>query len=176
MKKIFTSITTSIILTFSLSAQDMNSATSNNESASSTSEYETPKPAEATQWKESTTTERRNFYSTRGTFDPSAEYANLYSRSATSDEYTPISERGTGKLIEGNSRAQIVYYNKAVAGTILKLTNPNNGKVTYAIVIGKLPPAESESCMIKMSEKVAKNLQLKDYASVEVAGYTPPTQ
>ena len=70
-----------------------------------------------------------------------------------------------------NVTDNIVYYNNASIGTILKLSNPDNGKTSYAIVVGKVPVAES-SYLIKASGKVAKALNSKDYSSIEVVCYT----
>ncbi len=172
MKKIITIIATSILYTLCASAQQA-AAVAADELASASSEYVYPKPAEPMRWKDERVTQRREFYNARTAFDPSAEYPVLYEHSASST-LDPVVERGTAKLMDGSTHAQIAYYNNAIVGTVLKVTNPGNGKVTYAVVIGKMPPTDSASYKIKISEKAARNIDLKDYNTVEVVCYTPP--
>lgn len=171
MKKITILFMPSILYTFTACAQQAPASTE--AIASATTEYVYPKPAESMRWKEERVMERREFYNARKAFDPSAEYATLYSRSASSS-LDPVIDRGAVKLMDGSTHAQIAYYNNAAIGTVIKLTNPSNGKVTYAVVIGKLPPTESDSFKIKLSDRAARNIDLKDYNTVEVVCYTPP--
>ncbi len=172
MKKIATLLIPSILYTLTACAQQVPSPAADAVASAST-EYVYPKPAESMRWKDERVTQRREFYNAKKAFDPSAEYATLYSRSASSSQ-DPVIDRGAAKLMDGSTHAQIAYYNNAAIGTVIKLTNPGNGKVTYAVVIGKIPPTESDSFKIKLSDRAARNIDLKDYNTVEVVCYTPP--
>ncbi|MFW1123128.1 hypothetical protein ACEV8Z_24150, partial [Vibrio parahaemolyticus] len=59
---------------------------------------------------------------------------------------------GIAKVMSDNSRVQIVYFNYATAGTVLKLTNPQNGRMIYAMVVGKIPPSESSCYLLVVSD------------------------
>jgi LysM repeat protein len=122
-------------------------------------------------WRTEGANDRMDANKPSSVFDPSTEYESMYYQNI----YAGLSkktDKGVAKLLTDNNTAHIAYYNNASVGTILKLTNPDNGKTTYAIVVGKLPPAESNSFMLKLSEKVARNLSVKDYSSIEVVCYT----
>ncbi|MBS1625226.1 MAG: hypothetical protein JST83_14460 [Bacteroidetes bacterium] len=171
MKKIFTTIISSILYALGACAQAAPyQATSDLVSAST--EYVYPNPSQPMRWKDERVTQRREFYNARTAFDPSAEYPVLYDHSA-SPTMVAVTDRGTARLMDGSTHAQIAYYNNAIIGTVLKVTNPDNGKVTYAVVIGKMPPSDSASYKVKLSQKTARNINLKDYNTVEIACYTP---
>jgi hypothetical protein len=70
-----------------------------------------------------------------------------------------------------NTNANIIFYNNAAIGSILKVTNPSNGKTVYAIVVGKVADNET-SYLVKVSSRVAKNLNANDYSRLEVCSYT----
>lgn len=122
-------------------------------------------------WKNESASERMEAYRPKATFDPANEYESLYYQNVYSG-LTKKSETGVAKLMTDNNTSHVVYYNSASVGTIMKITNTDNGKTTYALVIGKVPPAENNTYLVKMSEKVARNLSIKDYNSVEVVCYT----
>jgi LysM repeat protein len=120
-------------------------------------------------WKTESASERRDNYRTKS-YDPSAEYESMYYQNIYSGLNKKV-ETGNVKLLIDNVTDNIAYYNNASIGTILKLTNPDNGKTSYAIVVGKVPSTES-SYLVKVSGKVAKALSTKDYSSIEVVCYT----
>jgi LysM repeat protein len=122
-------------------------------------------------WKAESTSETRDYFKGKNNvYDPSTEYESLYYQNIYSG-MTKKTETGVAKFTEDNNTANTAYYNNAPIGTILKLTNGDNGKSTYAIVIGKIPPAEENSFTMKLSGKVARNLSAKDYSSIEVVCY-----
>jgi hypothetical protein len=132
------------------------------------------KPAkDEPQWKVSNVTERREFYAVKAAFDPSGEYESLYGQSQKVQlGVSKKSESGIARLMSNNNSAPSAYYNNAAIGTILKITNPHNGKTTYAVVVGKIPPADSSSYMLILSERVSRSLSIKDYSSVDLICYT----
>jgi hypothetical protein len=121
-------------------------------------------------WKTENTSDRIESNKATPTYDPASEYESLYYQNV----YSGLAKTETGvvRLMKDNNPACTAYYSNATVGTILKLTNPANGKTTYALVIGKVPPAESNSYLLKISDRVSRNLAIKDYASVEVVCYT----
>jgi hypothetical protein len=132
------------------------------------------KPAkDEPQWKVSNVAERREFYAAKVAFDPSGEYESLYGQSQkVQPGVSKKSESGIARLMSNNNSAPSAYYNNAAIGTILKITNPHNGKTTYAVVVGKIPPADSSSYMLILSERVSRSLSIKDYSSVDLICYT----
>jgi LysM repeat protein len=123
-------------------------------------------------WKAETTAETRDYFKGKAsTYDPASEYESLYYQNIYSG-MTKKTETGVAKFLADNNTANTAYYNNAPIGTIIKLTNADNGKSTYAIVVGKIPPAEENSFTMKLSGKVARNLAAKDYSSIEVVCYT----
>jgi hypothetical protein len=128
-------------------------------------------PKDEAKWKDDNVAERKTFYASATPFDPAADYESQYTKNASSG-LTPKTENGKIKLTGENNNAPIAYYNNAPAGTILKLNNPDNGKSTYAIVIGKVPPEDSQSYLVIVNEKTARNLSIKDYSSIELICYT----
>lgn len=123
-------------------------------------------------WKAETTAETRDYFKGKNAvYDPATEYESLYYQNIYSG-MTKKTETGVAKFLADNTTANTAYYNNAPIGTIIKLTNADNGKSTYAIVVGKIPPAEENSFTMKLSGKVARNLAAKDYSSIEVVCYT----
>ena len=123
-------------------------------------------------WRAETTAETRDYFKGKATtYDPATEYESLYYQNIYSG-LTKKTETGVAKFQADNTTANTAYYNNAPIGTIIKLTNADNGKSTYAIVVGKIPPAEENSYTMKLSGKVARNLAAKDYSSIEVVCYT----
>lgn len=123
-------------------------------------------------WKTESTAELREYYNKAPShFDPTNEYEALFYQNVYSG-MPKKTETGVVKLIVDNNNTNIAYYNNASVGTILKLTNNDNGKTTYAIVVGKVAPAEENSYLLKLSGRVGKSLGAKDYSSVEVVCYT----
>jgi hypothetical protein len=120
-------------------------------------------------WRPESTSERMEAFRNKPIFDPSAEYETLYYQNVYSGMNKKV-ESGIAKLLVDNNATNIAYYNNAPIGTILKITNPLNGKSSYAIVIGKIPPTES-SYAVKLGGKVAKGLLAKDYSSLEISCY-----
>ena len=123
-------------------------------------------------WKAETASERRDYYNSKSaSYDPATEYESLYYQNVYAGMLKK-SETGVAKFLTDNNTANTAYYNNAPIGTILKLTNADNGKATYAIVVGKIPAAEENSYLLKLSGKVARNLAAKDYSSIEIVCYT----
>jgi LysM repeat protein len=123
-------------------------------------------------WKEESASDLRDYYKSKAnTYDAATDYESLYYQNIYSG-MNKKSETGVAKLIIDNNTTNTAYYNKAPIGTILKLTNTGNGKSTYAIVIGKIPQAEENSYLMKLSGKVGRNLGAKDYSSIEVVCFT----
>ncbi|MCW3125155.1 MAG: peptidoglycan-binding protein, partial [Bacteroidetes bacterium] len=123
-------------------------------------------------WRAESAAVRIEDYRAKTNFDPANEYESLYYQNVYSG-LTKKTETGVVKLMSDNNNTDhVVYYNNASVGTILRLTNTDNGKTTYAIVVGKVPPAENNTYLVKLSEKVARNLSIKDYTSVEVVCYS----
>jgi hypothetical protein len=122
-------------------------------------------------WKAESTGSLRDYYRSKPeVYDASAEYETLYYQNVYSG-MAKRTEKGVAKLLNDNTTANTAYYNNAPIGTILKLVNSENGKSTFAIVVGKIPEEESNSYLLKLSSKVARNLAVKDYNSVEVVSY-----
>jgi peptidoglycan endopeptidase LytF len=123
-------------------------------------------------WKAETTGDVRDYYQSKSnSYDPATEYQSLYYQNIYSG-MNKKTETGVAKFLADNNTANTAYYNNAPIGTILKLTNADNGKSTYAIVVGKIPPTEENSYLMKLSGKVARNLAAKDYTSIEIVCYT----
>jgi hypothetical protein len=123
-------------------------------------------------WKGESTSETRDYFKGKtAVYDPATEYESLYYQNIYSG-MTKKTETGVAKFVADNTTANTAYYNNAPIGTIIKLTNADNGKCTYAIVVGKVPPAEENSYLLKLSGKVARNLAAKDYSSLEIVCYT----
>ena len=123
-------------------------------------------------WKAESAGDVRDYYkSNSSSYDPAKEYETLYYQNIYSG-MNKKTETGVAKFLTDNNTANTAYYNSAPIGTILKLTNADNGKSTYAIVVGKIPPAEENSYLMKLSGKVARNLSAKDYSSIEIVCYT----
>ena len=122
-------------------------------------------------WKAESASERSENSRVKAVYDPATDYESLYYQNVYSG-MTKKSETGVAKFLIDNNTTNIAYYNSVPIGTILKLTNPGNGKTTYAIVVGKLPQAEENSFLLKLSAKVSKALAAKDYTSIEVVCYT----
>lgn len=124
-------------------------------------------------WKTESATDRMENAraSARPAYDAASEYESVYYQSVYSG-LAKKAERGVAKLTQDNNQAFIAYYNNATVGTILKLTNANNGKSTYAVVVGRVPEVDTGAYMVKLSDRVARSLSLKDYNSVELVCYT----
>jgi LysM repeat protein len=123
-------------------------------------------------WKAESTSDLRDYYKSKpSAYDPANEYESLYYQNVYAG-MVKKTETGVAKFLTDNNTANTAYYNNAPIGTILKLTNADNGKSTYAIVVGKIPAAEQNSYLMKLSGKVARNLAAKDYTSIEIVCYT----
>jgi LysM repeat protein len=123
-------------------------------------------------WKAESASDVRDYYKGKPAADDAAkEYESLYYQNIYSGMLKK-SETGVAKFMADNTSANTAFYNNAPIGTILKLTNADNGKSTYAIVVGKIPQAEENSYLMKLSSKVARNLSAKDYSSIEIVCYT----
>ena len=122
-------------------------------------------------WKTENTSDRIESNKAAAVYDPASEYESLYYQNVYSG-MAKKTEKGVVKVQKDNNPACTAYYSNATVGTILKLTNPANGKTTYALVVGKIPPGENNSYLLKISDRVSRNLLIKDYASVEVVCYT----
>jgi hypothetical protein len=127
-------------------------------------------PAAPIAFKEDNITKRENFYAPKTNFDTANQYDSLFMKSASSG-LNKKNETGIVKLMNDNSSTPMVCYNNASTGTILQLTNPENGKVVYVVVVGKIPPSESNVYLLKISDMVARKLSIKDYNSVELVCY-----
>ena len=123
-------------------------------------------------WKAESTSDIRDYYKSKpSSYDPANEYESLFYQNVYAG-MVKKTETGVAKFLTDNNTANTAYYNNAPIGTILKLTNADNGKSTYAIVVGKIPAAEQNSYLMKLSGKVARNLSAKDYTSIEIVCYT----
>jgi LysM repeat protein len=123
-------------------------------------------------WKGESASETRDYYNSKASAnDGAAQYESLYYQNVYSG-MTKKTETGVAKFIADNNTTNIAYYNNAAVGTILKLTNTDNGKTTYAIVVGKVAQAEENSYLMKLSGRVGRNLAAKDYSSIEIVCYS----
>lgn len=122
-------------------------------------------------WKTETASERMENYRPKAVYDPASEYESVYYQSVYSG-MPKKTDKGVAKLTQDNNQAYIAYYNSATVGTILRITNTDNGRTTYAVVVGKVPEAESGAYMVKLSDRAARSISLKDYTSVELVCYS----
>jgi LysM repeat protein len=123
-------------------------------------------------WKAESTSDIREYYNGKSkSYDAANDYESLFYQNIYSG-MTKKTETGVAKFLTDNNTTNIAYYNNAAIGTILKLTNTDNGKTTYAIVVGKVAAAEENSYLMKLSGKVSRNLAAKDYSSIEIVCYT----
>lgn len=122
-------------------------------------------------WRTETASERMESNHAKATYDPASEYESVYYQSVYSG-MPKRSDKGVAKLTQDNNQAYIAYYNNATVGTILRITNADNGRTTYAIVVGKVPEAENGAYMVKLSDRAARAISLKDYTSVELVCYS----
>lgn len=124
-------------------------------------------------WKAETASERmeNNRASAKPAYDPASEYESVYYQSVYSG-MPKKTDKGVAKLTLDNNQAYIAYYNNATVGTILRITNADNGRTTYAVVVGKVPEAETGAYTVKISDRAARAISLKDYTSVELVCYT----
>ena len=160
------------ILSISTQAQSTHIITGSSHKAETlTSSRKAPDKIPKPVWIEASTTETREFYTAKAAFDPTAEYESLYSHDEISGQNRKA-ESGIAKLVNNNNSAPSAYYNNAPVGTILKITNPSNGKTAYAVVVGKIPPGDTHSYLLVISDKVARNLSIKDYSSIELISYS----
>jgi|GEM_PF-4555462 len=112
---------------------------------------------------------REKEFALKPTFDAANQYDSLFTKSA-GGSLNKKSETGIVKLMNDNNSTPMVYYNNACTGTILKLTNPENGNIIYVVVVGKIAPAEN-SYLLKISDMVARKLSIKNDNSVELVCY-----
>ncbi len=89
---------------------------------------------------------------------------------------TPQTVKGTADLMASSSNSATTYFamhKTAPIGTILKIKNLENSKVTYAKVIGKLPEIEeNKNVMLRVSMGVAKAIGMgygKVYVEMDYA-------
>ncbi|MFN8310187.1 MAG: LysM peptidoglycan-binding domain-containing protein [Chitinophagales bacterium] len=99
--------------------------------------------------------------------DPANDYERIFYQYMYSG-MKKLVESGMAKTVPATMN--LAYYNKAEVGTILKLTNPQNSKVAYAIVVGKVSDATGP-VTIKVSNAVARQLSTPDLATVEISSY-----
>jgi|GEM_PF-2259377 len=149
-----------------------NVSTASSDATASASPVGMADPKTTKSWKAESASDVRDYYKGKSNADdPAKEYESLYYQNIYSGMIKK-SETGVAKFMPDNASANTAYYNNAPIGTILKLTNADNGKSTYAIVVGKIPQAEENSYLMKLSNKVARNLSAKDYSSIEIVCYT----
>lgn len=120
------------------------------------------------EWKEESVSELRE--TTKAKVKIRSEYESLYYQ----DVYpglTMRSEKGIATFLDDNSTVNMAYYNNAPVGAIIKLINSDNGKSTYAIVIGKMPKAEENKCLMKLSGKTASCLSARGQSNVQIFCY-----
>lgn len=117
-------------------------------------------------WKDESVGEMREYNKGRS---EAAEFESLYYQNIYPGMVLKA-ESGMAKFLAENNTSNIAYYNNAPIGTILKLTNTENGKSTYAIVVGRLAQTE-ESCLLKLSGKVASSLSAKDNSNIQIFCY-----
>lgn len=71
--------------------------------------------------------------------------------------------KGVANYLEGTAEEPLVVLCDNIAlGTIVKIRNLINNQITYAKVIGKLPGAEDDNIMVKLSYSTAKKLNVLD--------------
>ncbi len=76
-----------------------------------------------------------------------------------------VTENGMGTWVDDGSMSDIslAMHKTAPAGTIIRLTNPMNGKVKYVKVVGQLPDNEdNKQIIIKISKNTASDLHIID--------------
>ncbi len=76
-----------------------------------------------------------------------------------------VTENGMGTWVDDGSMSEIslAMHKTAPAGTIIRLTNPMNGKVKYVKVIGQLPDTDdNKSIIVKISKNTANELGIID--------------
>ena len=76
-----------------------------------------------------------------------------------------ITENGMGTWVDDGNMSDIslAMHKTAPTGTIIRLTNPMNGKVKYVKVVGQLPEDdENKSIIIKISKNTANDLGIID--------------
>lgn len=80
-------------------------------------------------------------------------------------EWSDIREEGIatwipdGSDISGKSYA---LYDNAPVGTVIRVVNLDNDKVTYVRVIGKMSKSDKKDVVLVLTESAAKNLEVKD--------------
>ena len=78
----------------------------------------------------------------------------------------PVTENGMGSWVDDGSiktDISLAMHKTAPAGTIMKLTNPMNGRAKYVKVVGTLPDTdENKSIIIKISKNTADELGIID--------------
>ena len=119
-------------------------------------------------WKSESIGEVREYYKAKPDAS-AAEYESLYYQNIYPGMKLKA-EAGLAKVLADKTSSNIAYYNNAPIGTILKLTNTDNGKCTYAIVVGNMPQTE-ENCLVKLSGKVASSLSAKDHSNIQIFCY-----
>ena len=132
-------------------------------------------PSAAPTYKVDNVAKREKIDHPKAPFDVANEYDSLFARSANAG-LNRKTETGVVKFMNDNSNIPMVLYNNACTGTILLLTNPENGKTVYALVVGKIAPTESNIYLLKISDMVARKLSIKEYDSIELTGYMDITR
>ena len=78
----------------------------------------------------------------------------------------PVTENGMGSWVDDGSiktDISLAMHKTAPAGTIIKLTNPMNGRAKYVKVVGNLPDTDdNKSIIIKISKNTAEELGIID--------------
>lgn len=78
----------------------------------------------------------------------------------------PVTENGMGTWVDDGSiktDISLAMHKTAPAGTIIKLTNPMNGRAKYVKVVGNLPDTDdNKSIIVKISKNTADELGIID--------------
>ena len=95
----------------------------------------------------------------------------------------PVTENGMGVWVDDGSIKSVIslaMHKTAPAGTIIKITNPMNGRAKYVKVVGSLPDTDdNKSIIIKISKSTADDLGIIDkdfrvkleYSMTDTAGH-----
>ncbi|MFN8277880.1 MAG: LysM peptidoglycan-binding domain-containing protein [Chitinophagales bacterium] len=126
-----------------------------------------PTGKEIKEWHVESVNERMQLNAQEKPQEPDNDYEKIFYQYMYSGMKKMV-ESGMAKTIPATMN--LAYYDKAEVGTILKLTNPQNSKIAYALVVGKLNEANG-AVAIKVSNSIARQLNTNDLATVEIASY-----
>lgn len=106
---------------------------------------------------------------------PSGGLDTVYARQ-TSNGMNVLTEKGTAVFFEKASRSSIIpaFHNTARRGTIIKVSNPGNGKIIYVRVLGPIPETKQfANSIIGISEAGKEALGVTDNKAWVELSYSP---